>query len=258
MSSSFDDSVADPVYLSDDGFIIEDSPVLVTEEEQVSNYPSPTSIFVSGGGLSPDQPEISSVNESGTPFEGEYMASDGSILPPLSEMQPEEGFALREWRRENALRLEEKEKIEKELLNQIIDEADDYKINFHSKRKITCDNNIATNRESEKVYLAAREKFHEEADKSYWKAIADLVPKEVAVIETRGSKKELDKKPSVAVVQGPKPGKPTDLSRLRQILIKLKHSTPLHLKHSPPPPSASTTTTTSSTSPPAAEAVAVA
>lgn len=99
MSSSFDDSVADPVYLSDDGFIIEDSPVLVTEEEQVSNYPSPTSIFVSGGGLSPDQPEISSVNESGTPFEGEYMASDGSILPPLSEMQPEEGFALREWRR---------------------------------------------------------------------------------------------------------------------------------------------------------------
>lgn len=51
------------------------------------------------------------------------------------------------------MRLEEKEKIEKELLNQIIDEADDYKINFHSKRKITCDNNIATNRESEKVSM---------------------------------------------------------------------------------------------------------
>ncbi|KAL7612181.1 clathrin light chain 2 [Lactuca sativa] len=125
MSSSFDDSVADPVHLSDYGFVVEDSPVLVTEEEQVFNYPSPTPILVYGGGLSPDQPEISSFNENGTPFEGEYMALDGSILPPLSEMQPEEGFALKEWRRENALRLEEKEKIEKELLNQIIDEADD-------------------------------------------------------------------------------------------------------------------------------------
>ncbi|CAI9260887.1 unnamed protein product [Lactuca saligna] len=89
MSSSFDDLVADPVHLSDDGFVVEDSPILVTEEEQ--------------------------------------------ILFPLSEMQPEEGFALIEWRRENALHLEEKEKIEKELLNQIIDEVDDYKIKFHNR-----------------------------------------------------------------------------------------------------------------------------
>lgn len=258
MSSSFDDSVAAPVHPSDDGLVVEDPPVLDTEEAQVSNYPSPTPVFVSGGGLSADQPEFSSFHsekENGTPLEGEYMASDGSVLPPLSEMQPEEGFALREWRRENALRLEEKEKIEKELLNQIIDEADEYKIKFHSKRKITCENNIATNRESEKVCLAARDKFHEEADKSYWKAIADLVPKEVAVIETRGSKKDQDKKPSVIVVQGPKPGKPTDLSRIRQILTKLKHNTPLHLKHSPPPPAATSAPPAAVTS---AEAVAVA
>ncbi|KAL4576163.1 hypothetical protein LXL04_012252 [Taraxacum kok-saghyz] len=249
MSSLFDDSVAAPVHPSNDGFLIEDSSVLDTEE----------AIFVSGGELSPDQPKHSSFRsekEYGTPFEGEYMASDGSVLPPLSEMQPEEGFALREWRRENALRLEEKEKIEKELLNEIIDEAEEYKINFHSKRKITCDNNIASNRESEKVYVAARDKFHEEADKSYWKAIADLVPKEVAVIETRGSKKDQEKNPSVVVVQGPKPGKPTDLSRMRQILIKLKHNTPLHLTHSPPQPAAATTTTASAAPP--AEAVAVA
>ncbi|KVI09923.1 clathrin light chain 2 [Cynara cardunculus var. scolymus] len=201
MSSSFDASLAAPVNPAGDDSVVQDSSILGTEEAQVSDY-------------------------------------DGSVLPPLSEMQPEEGFALREWRRQNALRLEEKERIEKELLNQILDEADEYKVNFHSKRKITCDSNIATNRESEKVYLAGRDRFHAEANQSYWKAIADLVPKEVAVIETRGAKKDQDKKPSVVMIQGPKPGKPTDLSRMRQILIKLKHDTPLHLKHSPPPPAA--------------------
>ncbi|KAI3809134.1 hypothetical protein L1987_25104 [Smallanthus sonchifolius] len=147
-------------------------------------------------------------------------------------------FALREWRRQNASRIEEKEKAEKELLNQIIDEADAYKISFHGKRKTIRDNNIASNRESEKIYLSALDKFHVEADKNYWKAIADLIPKEVPVIETRGGKKEQDKKPSVVVLQGPKPGKPTDLSRMRQILIKLKHNSPLHLEHAPSQPAA--------------------
>ena len=32
-------------------------------------------------------------------FDGEYVAVDGPILPPPSEMEHEEGFALREWRR---------------------------------------------------------------------------------------------------------------------------------------------------------------
>ncbi|KAI3705043.1 hypothetical protein L1987_75274 [Smallanthus sonchifolius] len=86
------------------------------------------------------------------------------------------------------------------------------------------------------IYLSARDKFYVEADKNYRKAIADLIPKEVPIIETRGGKKVQDKKPSVVVVQVPKPGKPTDLSRMRQILIKLKHNSPLHLEHAPSPP----------------------
>lgn len=53
--------------------------------------------------------------------------------------------------RQNAIRLEEKEKLEKELLAQIIDEAEEYKIEFHKKRQIACETNKSGNREREKV-----------------------------------------------------------------------------------------------------------
>lgn len=86
------------------------------------------------------------------------------------------------------------------------------------------------------LFLASQEKFHAEADKNYWKAIAELIPNEVPAIEKKRGKKDQDKKPSIVVIQGPKPGKPTDLSRMRQILLKLKHNTPPHLKPSPPAP----------------------
>ncbi|KAE8681235.1 Clathrin light chain 2 [Hibiscus syriacus] len=170
----------------------------------------------------------------GVEFGQDFDGLNGPILPP-PEMEPEEGVALREWRRENAIRLEEKEKKEKELLSQIIDEADQFKVEFYKKRELTCQNNKASNREREKIFVANHEKFHAETDKHYWKAIAELIPNEVPTIEKRG-KKDKVKKPSIVVVQGPKPGKPTDRSRMRQILVKLKHDTPPHLKHTPPPP----------------------
>lgn len=85
------------------------------------------------------------------------------------------------------------------------------------------------------LYSANQEKFHKEADKHYWKAIAELIPREVPNIEKKRGKKDQDKKPSITVIQGPKPGKPTDLARLRQILLKLKHTPPPHMIPPPPP-----------------------
>ncbi|CAN1259445.1 Clathrin light chain 2 [Linum perenne] len=184
-------------------------------------------------------------------FDGELDESNGPVLPPPSQME-EVGFALREWRRENTLRLEEKEKKERELLSKIIEEAEDYKIEFHKKREVTCESNKAINRETEKVsfdfaadlvrtwnvvFVAKKEKFHAEADKDYWKSIAELIPNEVPAIERkRKAKKDQENKPSIMVVQGPKPGKPTELSRMRHILVQLKHNTPQHLKLAPPAP----------------------
>ncbi|KAK6154709.1 hypothetical protein DH2020_008957 [Rehmannia glutinosa] len=198
--------------------------------------------------------------EVGEDSEGIF-SSDGPVLPPPSEMQ-EEGFALREWRRWG-WNCEDKEvgfgvtftsplnifeakchsaggegKEGKEMRNQIIEEAEEYKQSFYEKRKLNVETNKTNNREKEKLYWASQEKFHKEADKQYWKAIAELVPNEVPNIEKRGKKKDQDKKPSITVIQGPKPGKPTDLSRMRGILVKLKHKPPPHMLPPPPPPAA--------------------
>ncbi|XP_071722134.1 clathrin light chain 1-like [Rutidosis leptorrhynchoides] len=168
---------------------------------------------------------------------GDVFASDGPILPPPTEMEPEEGYALREWRRQNAAVLAEKEQKEKDMRTQIIIEAEEYIKSFYEKRQLTVETKRADNRDREKIFLASQEKFHQEADKQYWKAIADLIPHEVPNIEKKRGKKDQDKKaPSITVVQGPKPGKPTDLSRMRHILVKLKHSPPPHMMPPPPPP----------------------
>ncbi|KAK3226159.1 hypothetical protein Dsin_006021 [Dipteronia sinensis] len=235
--SNFDaDSVKDsagdssPIYTSKSY----DAGEEVFSSQPVLDTPSPPSIYSSGagGGFSAFSPE-----QNGRSFDGSFGVPEGSVLPPPADMPSEEGFALREWRRQNAMRLEEKEKKEKEMLQEIIEEAEQYKAEFYRKRALAIENNKASNREKEKLFLANREKFHAEAEKNYWKAIAELVPNEVATIQKRGKKDQEKMKPSIVVIQGPKPGKPTDLSRMRHILLKLKHNPPPHMKPKPPPPS---------------------
>lgn len=83
--------------------------------------------------------------------------------------------------------------------------------------------------------MTSHEKFHSEADKHFWKAIAELIPNEAPTSEKKNvNKDEEKKKPIITTIQGPKPGIPTDLSRMRQILLKLKQNAPVHLNTSPP------------------------
>ncbi|TXG50141.1 hypothetical protein EZV62_026016 [Acer yangbiense] len=69
------------------------------------------------------------------------------------------------------------------------------------------------------VICGQPKKFYDEADKNYWKAIAELLPNEVPTIEKKKGKKDQEKKPSIVVIQGPKPCKPTDLSRMQQAAV---------------------------------------
>lgn len=216
--STFSSTTAPPLYA------VESFPDDEITVDHVSNGSDPF-----GFGADPS-PNFSEPIGNGTAhgIDTGIFSSDGPVLPPPGYMR-EEGSPLRDWRRDNAIRIVEKEEMERNLRNQIIEEAVDFKNAFYEKRKIHIENSKTTNREKEKLYVTNQEKFHKEADKEYWKTIGDIIPREVPNLEKKRGKKDQDKKPSIVVVQGPKPGKPTDLARMRHLLLKLKHNPPPHM-----------------------------
>ncbi|KAI3994034.1 hypothetical protein MKX01_012291 [Papaver californicum] len=132
-----DNNTSLPIFNNDDMFS--------THHQPISDTPSPQApIYGSGSGFSPFESELNGKHHHDVDVFGQ---SDGPILPPPDQMQ-DEGFALREWRMLNVVQLDEKEKTEKELLNQIIDEDDEYKIEFYRKRQLTMESNKSSNREN--------------------------------------------------------------------------------------------------------------
>ncbi|WZZ02523.1 hypothetical protein YC2023_088444 [Brassica napus] len=101
---------------------------------------------------------------------------------------------------------------------------------FYEKREKTIETKKADNREREKrssttkLTSITRNPFQSE-----------LISREVPNIDKKRGKNDPDKKPSMIVIQGPKPGKPTDLGRMRQIFLKLKTNPPPHMMPPPPP-----------------------
>ncbi|RVW44561.1 Clathrin light chain 2 [Vitis vinifera] len=89
------------------------------------------------------------------------------------------------------------------MLEEIIKEADEYKVQLYRRRQIACETNKATDREQ--LFEANQDMFHAEAEKNYWRAIMELSSNEVPATEKR-RRNDNEKKPSVIVIQGPSPG----------------------------------------------------
>ncbi|CAM8897836.1 unnamed protein product [Rhodiola kirilowii] len=94
---------------------------------------------------------------------GEFEFNPVDLVPELKG-EYEKSSALGEWRRLTAIRLAEKDKLEKEMRAEILVEADEYKTDFYERRQVTVEKKKVSNREKQKTFLENQEKFHKEAD----------------------------------------------------------------------------------------------
>eukprot|EP00245_Coleochaete_scutata_P015059 TRINITY_DN6574_c0_g1_i1.p1 TRINITY_DN6574_c0_g1~~TRINITY_DN6574_c0_g1_i1.p1 ORF type:complete len:203 (+),score=61.36 TRINITY_DN6574_c0_g1_i1:204-812(+) len=151
----------------------------------------------------------------------------GVKLPPPSAMPTEESILLREWRRKRGLELEEKARISREQHQKILEQAEYEKEIFYNQRQKQVAGAKTNNREKEKVFMAHLEALNAKSGGNYWESVVAFV--NFDVVPDRKDKKSgkganISPRPSTADV---KPGKQTDMSRMRQVLLKLKHNPPI-------------------------------
>ncbi|RYR68838.1 hypothetical protein Ahy_A03g015312 [Arachis hypogaea] len=105
-----------------------------------------------------------------------------------------------------------KMKKKKELLNQIIKEAEEYIQAFYEKRKVNCEASKATNKETEKV-----EEIVKFPSAFLWNIIHFNISK-LKRMNVNMCRYTWQTKRS------PKPGKPTNLARMHQMILKLQQN----------------------------------
>ncbi|KAG0591283.1 hypothetical protein KC19_1G163500 [Ceratodon purpureus] len=150
--------------------------------------------------------------------------------------QLQESEILRQWRRKKEAELEERERESQAKQDHILEQAAIERENFYKERKAQIEAKKRLNREKEMKYHADVEAKQKLVEGNLWEAVASLIglngevdgktanssgksPKsivELSTPRTHESKRPRD--------TSPKPTKKTaDLSRMREILLKLQH-----------------------------------
>eukprot|EP00897_Mesotaenium_endlicherianum_P010243 jgi/Mesen1/9247/ME000006S09245 len=189
-------------------------------------------------GFTADAPASTNIEEN--EFEG------GAVLPPPEQMESEESNLLREWRKKKAAELEEKARTSREKHDQIIEAAKAELESFYDRRKKQVEQGKINNREKEKAFVTNLESLNAKKGGNHWEAVVAHVNFDAPTgkKDSKAKSKEGPVRTSTLLADA-KPGKQTDLARMRQILLKLKHS----------PPSKNAPSTEAPKAPPAAKPV---
>nr|AQQ11757.1 clathrin light chain 2b [Chara australis] len=213
-------------------------------EEQVEDDASG-----SGSGNGDGKENMSPMGTGGTPTSARTLPrrESSTVLRETSEL-------IHEWRRQRAKELQKKADMEKKKKADILQQASIQREAMVSERSKAIAAAYKTNREKEKVYLAELEwSMQTKPGGNYWATVAKIAddakvgaeekekPARAGSVD-RGKDKGrrgsgAASSPSTSTSAGspaalPKPGKQTDLTRMRQILNKLKHK-PLNYAAAP-------------------------
>nr|AQQ11755.1 clathrin light chain 1c [Chara australis] len=189
-------------------------------------------------GQSEEERHLGRFRDDGDDFGGAPL--DGSGVPPLNGVSgtsapldlPAESELLYEWRRKRAAELEVKAEQEREKKLEIIEGAASSRSTIATQREKAMEAARQNNREKESVFLSGLEaSMCTNPGGNYWATVAGMIDfdsKPEEKVPAKTADKAVDKKKSAGaasvVVNKPKPGKATDLTRMRQLLLKLKHN----------------------------------
>eukprot|EP00475_Leptophrys_vorax_P042508 TRINITY_DN8010_c0_g5_i1.p1 TRINITY_DN8010_c0_g5~~TRINITY_DN8010_c0_g5_i1.p1 ORF type:complete len:231 (-),score=47.79 TRINITY_DN8010_c0_g5_i1:695-1387(-) len=150
----------------------------------------------------------------------------GATLPPPSQMASEESILLREWRRKKAIELEEKAKLSREKHQQVLEDAKAELEAFYKKRDMQVTQAKTNNREKEKAYVDNLLSLNSKQGGNYWESVCAFVNFDVPTKKEKAKAKSGEPVRTSTLLNDAKPGKHTDLARMRQVLLKLKHNPP--------------------------------